>query len=253
MPHTVWTGAINFGLVNVPVKATVATREKRVRFVQLHGEDGERIHYKRTCDEHGEVPNEEIVKGHPVGRDEYVVVTDEELDALAPEKTKTIDIEDFVALSEVDPVYFDKTYHLEPEPTGAKAYRLLVEAMNETGRVAIGRFVMRNKEHLVALRTWGDSLVMEMLHFHDEVTPPEPHEAKAPGEREKEMAVRLVENLSKPFDPAAYHDTHRERLEEFLEAKALGATIKVPEARRGEAIEDLEKALEASLAEVKGR
>lgn len=253
MPRAIWSGAISFGLVNIPVKANVATRDHRIKFVQLHEADGERIRYQRTCAEHGEVPYEQIVKGHPVGRGEYVVVTDEELGSIEPEKSHTIEIEDFVALEEVDPIYFDRTYHLVPDGAGAKAYRLLVEAMEETGQVAIGRFVLRAKEHLVALRTLDGALVMELLHYADEVELPEKPETKEPTKKEQQMAVRLIKSLTKKFEPQRYEDRFQQRLQEFVEAKAEGQTVKVEEAPRGTVIEDLEKALEKSLQEVKGR
>lgn len=251
--RAIWSGAISFGLVNIPVKATVATRDHRVKFVQLHGDDGERIRYQRTCAEHGEVPYQEIVRGHAVGRGEYVVVTDEELEALEPERTHTIEIEDFVSLQDIDPIYFEKSYHLVPDKAGAKAYRLLVEAMDETGKAAIGRFVLRAKEHLVALRTMDGALAMEILYYADEVEPPQKAEGKAPTKKEKEMAVRLIKSMSKKFDAKRYKDEFQERLQQFIEAKAEGETIKVEEAPRGTVIEDLEKALEKSLQKVKRR
>lgn len=251
MPRAIWKGAISFGLVNIPVKATVATRDHRLKFVQLHEADGERIRYTRTCAEHGEIPYEEIIKGHQVGRGEFVVVTEDEMASLEPEKTNTIEIEDFVDLADIDPVYYEKAYNLEPDGTASRAYRLLVEAMMETNRAGIGRFVMRSKEHLVALRAKDGVIVMEILHYADEVETPEPPEAKAPAKKEKEMAVKLIKSMSTDFDPSAYEDEFSRRLEAFIKAKAEGKTIKVPEARPGTVIEDLEKALEQSLQEVK--
>lgn len=256
--HTVWSGAISFGLVHVPVKAKAATRQKDIRFVQLHEEDGERIKMRRVCPEHGEVPYEEIVRGYPLGKHEYIVVTDEEFAALEPDRQETIEIEDFVELSEVDPVYFEKSYHLVPEQGGVKAYRLLADALRDTSKVAIGRFVMRNKEHLVAIRVWGEGLVMEMLHFHDEVLPfsdvAEDLQGKDPTKKEREMATRLVESLSGPFEPEQYKDTFRKRMLDMLEGKAEGATVRsVPRAKDKEPIDDLEKALEASLRRLAGQ
>lgn len=255
MAHTVWSGAISFGLVNIPVKAKVATRDRSIRFVQLHEQDGERIRMQRTCPEHGPIPYEEVTKGHPVGKSEFVVVTKDEISALEPEKADTIEIEAFVKLEEVDPVYFDKTYHLVAEAAGGKAYQLLVDALEDTGRVAIGRFVMRNKEHLVALRTWEGHIVMETLYFHDEVVPPDEvtEEAKlrAPSKKEEEMAVKLIETLATEFDPLEYEDTFRNRLLELIEAKAQGSTVQVKERPREVVIEDLEAALEKSLQEIK--
>lgn len=255
MAHTVWSGAISFGLVNIPVKAKVATRDRSVRFVQLHAPDGERIRMQRTCAEHGEVPYEEVTKGHPVGKGEYVVVTKEELESVEPEKADTIEIEAFVKLAEVDPVYFHKTYHLVPDQAGGKAYQLLVDALEATDRIALGRFVMRNKEHLVALRTWSSHIVMETLYFHDEVVQPEDVaedvKVRKPSGKEEDMAVRLVESLATEFDPAKYEDTFRQRVEDLIQAKAEGGTFHVEERAREPVIEDLEAALEKSLQEIK--
>lgn len=259
MPQTIWSGAIAFGLVNVPVKLVAATRDHGVHFVQLHGEDAERIRMKRTCPEHGEVPFDEVVKGYKVSPSEYVVVTQEELDTLEPEKTRTIDIEGFVELKEVDPLYFDRAYHLVPSETAGKAYRLLLEAMEASKRTALGRFVLRNREHVVAIRPYGGRLVLQVLRHADELIPVTvAHEGtaepKKPSPREREMAKKLVDSLSMEFDPAAFKDDYRERVLELVERKAKGETITVHEPeRRTPAVQDLEKALERSLQDVAGR
>jgi DNA end-binding protein Ku len=246
--RAVWSGAIGFGLVHIPVKATVATRDKSVRFVQLHGEDGERIRYQRHCPEHGEIPYDEIVRGYPLGGDQYVVVEDEEFQALLPGQDKTIRVEDFVELEAVDPLFFGKSYYLLADGSG-RAYRLLVEAMQETKRVAIGRFVLRAKQHLVAIRPWREGLVLELLHFADEVEEPPPVEAAAPTKKEQAMAVQLVESMSAPFDPGKYKDEFRERLLEMIEEKSAGRIYR-PREKEAAPILALEEALEKSLAEV---
>lgn len=250
MGRAVWSGAISFGLVHVPVKATVATRDHSIRFKQLHEADGEPIRYARMCPEHGEVPYEEVVKGHPVGGGQYVVVTPQELAGLAPEKSAAIEVEAFTNLAAIDPIYFEKAYHLAPDGSG-RPYRLLAEAMQHTGKVAIGRFVMRSKEHLVVLRPYQQGLLMELLHFADEVVEPEAFEAKQPTEKERTMATTLVERLSAPFDAEAYEDDFQTRLQAFIEGKAQGRTAQ-PTVETPTTIDDLETALEASLAKVAG-
>src|SRR5271165_2383391 len=174
MPRSIWTGTISFGLVMVPVKLYSAVSRRSVRFHQLSGRTGVRIAQKRVDPQTGEeVPYEDIVKGYEIAPDRYVVVGPDELEALEPKKTKTIEIEDFVELSEIDPVYYDHPYYLAPGPGGAKAYRLLLEAMRETGKVAIARVVIRSKEQLVAIRPMGDVLGMATMLFADEVLAPD--------------------------------------------------------------------------------
>ncbi len=256
MPQTVWSGAVSFGLVNVPVKLVSATRDRAVRFSQLHGNDGEKIRMKRTCPEHGEIPYDEVVKGYAVGKHEFVVVTPEELSSLEPEKGRTIDIEEFVDLSEVDPVFYNKPYHLVPDETGSKAYHLLLAAMEETGMAGVGRFVLRNREHLVVLRPLEGALVLETLRFHDEVVSPETAlseapKKKEPAKKELDMAVRLVKELAAAWDPSKYEDEFRDKVLKLVEKKKSGETVKItPPAQEGPVTEDLEKALEKSLSEI---
>lgn len=256
MPQTVWSGAVSFGLVNVPVKAVSATRDRSVRFSQLHKEDGERIRMKRTCPEHGEVPYDEVVKGFPVSKNEYVVVTKEDVESLEPEKSRMIEIEDFVDVGEVDPVYFRKPYHLIPDETGSKAYHLLLSAMEETGMAAVGRFVLRNREHLVVLRPVEGALVMETMRFEDEVVDPssvmeDAPRPRQPNKKELEMAVRLVRELSGQWEPEKYEDTFREAILDLVEKKRRGETVKVkPHEEEERVTRDLEKALEDSLAQI---
>jgi DNA end-binding protein Ku len=255
-----WSGAISFGLVNVPIKLYSAVSKKTVRFHQLNGETGNRIQQKRVDPETGEeVTYDQIVKGYELTRDSYVIVKPEELDALDPEKTRTIDIEDFVDLEDIDPVYYDHPYYLVPDKGAAKAYGLLLNAMKESGKVAIARVVIRSKEQLVAIRPAGEILMMETMIFHDEVVPhdeieelPDAKELKA-SDRELKMAQQLIDSLSSEFEPERYHDEYREKVLELIERKAQGEEIAVqPEAPAPARVPDLMAALEASLAAVKG-
>ena len=259
MPRSIWSGAISFGLVNVPVKLFTATSPKTVRFHQLNEKTGVRIQQKRVDPSTGEeVPFDQIVKGYELTRDRYVVVKPEELESLAPEKTRTIDIEDFVELSDIDPIYFDHAYYLVPDKGAAKAYGLLLEAMRQSGKVAIARVVLRSKEQLVAIRAADDVLVMETMIFHDEVVSPDnldelpAAEERNVTERELNMARQLVDSLTSEFDPTRYRDEYREKVLDLIERKAAGEEIVVqPEAPAPAKVPDLMAALEASLAAVK--
>ncbi|MEA2441631.1 MAG: end-binding protein Ku [Thermoleophilaceae bacterium] len=253
MPRSIWTGAISFGLVNVPVKLYSAVSKKTVRFHQLHEKDGVRIQQKRVCPADGdEVSYDEIVKGYEITPDQYVVVTPEELEAIEPRKTKTIDIEDFVDLENIDPIFYDHPYYLLPGTGAAKPYKLLVTAMEDAGKVAIARVVIRQKEQLVAIRPTGDILTMETMNFADEVIPHDKFD-EAPGaevdtnKREVDMARQLIESLSADFDPSKYHDTYRERVLELIERKAEGKEIAVQPAEEPQEVPDLMAALEASV------
>ena len=262
MPRSIWTGAISFGLVTVPVKLYSAINRKNVRFHQLNGKSGVRIAQKRVDPQSGdEVPYEDIVKGYEIASDRYVVIEPGELEALAPKKTKTIEIEDFVELSEIDPIYYDHPYYLAPGPGGAKPYRLLLDAMAQTGKVAIARVVIRSKEQLVALRPMGDALGMATMIFADEVLPTdsieeigEVTEVKTT-KRELEIAEQLVESLAGDFEPEKYTDSYREQVLDMIERKAQGETIAVqpePEDLTAPA-PDLMGALKASLEAVRER
>ena len=255
-----WSGAISFGLVNVPIKLYSAVSKKTVRFHQLNGETGNRIAQKRVDSVSGEeVPYENLVKGYELTRDSYVLINPDELDALDPEKSRTIDIEDFVDLAEIDPIYYDHPYYLVPDKGAAKAYGLLLNAMQQSGRVAIARVVLRSKEQLVAIRPGQDGsvLMMETMIFADEVVPredldglPEADELKV-SDREIQMAQQLIESLVTDFEPSRYKDEYREKVLELIEAKAAGAEIVAqPEAPQPTAVPDLMAALEASLAAV---
>jgi DNA end-binding protein Ku len=259
MARSIWSGAISFGLVNVPVKLFSAVSRKTVRFNQLNAETGNRIQQKRVDPETGEdVPYESIVKGFELTKDRYVIVTPDELDALDPERTRTVDIEDFVDLADIDPIYYDHPYYLVPDKGAAKAYGLLLNAMEASGKVAIARVVLRSKEQLVAIRPAGELLMMETMIFHDEVVPrddlddlPDTKELKA-SDRELKMAQQLIDSLSSEFEPERYHDEYREKVLELIERKASGEEIAVqPEAPAPAKVPDLMAALEASLAAVK--
>jgi DNA end-binding protein Ku len=257
-----WTGAISFGMVTVPVKLYSAIDRKSVRFHQLSGRTGTRIAQKRVDPQSGEeVPYEEIVKGYEIARDRYVVIEPGELEALEPKKTRTIEIEDFVELSQIDPIFYDHPYYLAPAAGGVKPYRLLVEAMRATGKVAIARVVIRSKEQLVALRPIGDALGMATMIFADEIIPPdrieeidEAAEVKTT-KRELDMAKQLVDSLAGGFEPSRYHDTYRQQVLELIERKAQGEEIAVqpPPEEVAEPAPDLMSALKASLEAVKTR
>jgi DNA end-binding protein Ku len=261
MARSIWSGNISFGLVNVPVKLFSAVSRKTVRFHQLNAETGNRIAQKRVDPETGdEVPYEQIVKGFELTRDRYVVVKPDELEALDPERTRSIDIEDFVDLDDIDPIYYDHPYYLVPDKGAAKAYGLLLNAMEASGKVAVARVVLRSKEQLVAIRPAGELLMMETMIFHDEVVShedldglPDAKQLKAT-DRELKMAQQLIDSLSGPFEPSRYHDEYREKVLDLIERKAQGEEIAVqPEAPKPAKVPDLMAALEASLAAVRDR
>jgi DNA end-binding protein Ku len=257
MPRAIWSGAISFGLVNIPVKLYSAVSRKTVRFHQIDAESGQRIRQQRVNPGSGEeVPYEQIVKGYEISPDRYVTITPEELEALEPQKTRTIDIEQFVDLEQIDPIYYDHPYYLAPDKGAAKAYKLLLDAMEEADKVAIARVVIRSKENLVALRSYGGAITMETMLFPDEVTQPESIEelAAVDGDvkttkRELDMAKQLIESLSGDFKPDEYTDQYRERVLDLIERKAAGETITIeePVAEKKE-VPDLMAALEASIA-----
>jgi DNA end-binding protein Ku len=259
MPRAIWSGAISFGLVNVPIKLYSATSPKTVRFHQLHARDGVRIQQKRVCPADGEeVPYEELVKGFEIAPDRYVIVRQEELDALDPRHTKTIDIESFVELSDIDPVYYDSAYHVAPATGGAKPYALLLSAMEEAGKVAIGRFVLRTRQQICALRPADGVLMLSTMLFGDEVNSPERLDeleglADVEATRaEVAMAEQLIASLSVPFDAAAYRDEYRERVLDLIDRKAAGEEVAVqPAAAAPAPVPDLMAALEASVAAVR--
>jgi DNA end-binding protein Ku len=263
MPRSIWTGAISFGLVTVPVKLYSAVNRKTVRFNQLNAQTGSRINQKRVDASTGEeVAYEDLVKGYEISSDRYVVIEPAELDAVEPKKTKTIDIEDFVDLEDIDPIYYDHPYYLAPGAGGAKPYVLLMQAMRETNKVAIAKVVIRSKESLVAIRPMAEHDVLEMatMLFADEIVDPEriddipSAEDVAINERELEIAEQLVESLAADFEPEKYKDTYREAVLAMIEKKAAGEEIAVqPEAEEAAPVPDLMSALKASLDAVRER
>ena len=260
MPRAMWSGSISFGLVNIPVKLYSAVSKKTVRFHQIDAESGGRVRQKRVGPDGDEIPYEQIVKGYEIGPDRYVTITPEELESLEPEKTRTIDIEDFVDLDDIDPIFYDHPYYLAPDTGAAKAYRLLVDAMDESGKVAIARVVLRSKEHLVAIRPRSGVLAMETMLFADEVIPPDAlDELSTDGEvktsdRELEMAKQLIDSLTADFEPEKYRDEYRERVLDMIERKAQGETVVIETpAEEPAKVPDLMAALEASIASAKGQ
>jgi DNA end-binding protein Ku len=265
MPRSIWTGAISFGLVTVPVKLYSAVNRKTVRFNQLNQKTGSRINQKRVDASTGEeVAYEDLVKGYELSPDRYVLIEPGELESVEPKKTKTIDIEDFVDLDEIDPIFYDHPYYLAPAAGGAKPYRLLLEAMRETNKVAIAKVVIRQKESLVAIRPMGEGedevLGMATMLFADEVVDPArlddlpSADEVETSDRELAIAKQLVESLAGEFEPGKYRDTYRDAILEMIEKKAAGEEIAVqPETEEAAPVPDLMSALKASLDAVRER
>lgn len=260
MARALWSGSISFGLLNVPVKLYSAVARKNVSFRELRQSDGSRVRHKRVAESDGEeVSYEEIVKGYEVSPEQYVVITRDELEALNPKKTRAIEIEDFVSLDEIDPIYFDHPYYLGPDKGAERAYALLVKAMEDERKVAIGRFVLRNRESLAALRPMDGVLTLTTMRFADEVVAPDelgeivPDDVEKPKKRELDMAKQLVGQLESKFEPDKYRDEYREELLSMIERKAEGADVveTVSEAPKPTRAPDLMAALEESLAAVK--
>jgi DNA end-binding protein Ku len=262
MPRSLWTGSLSFGLVNVPVALITAVRDLDLHFTQLHAKDGAPIEVHRYCiKEDVEVPYEEIAHGYECGDGEQVIVTDLELEAIEPRKTRTIDIEQFVDLQDVDPIYFDHPYFLVPasDDDGAtRAYRLLTEVMRQTERAALGRFVMRAKEYLAMVRARDGVLTLTTMLFADEVRPTKGVEAATqkahkPTPKQVNAAVAVIEELSEEWKPERYKDRYRDRLRAVVNRKRKGETIKGPKtAKAPQPAPDLMEALERTLAEMKG-
>jgi DNA end-binding protein Ku len=253
VPQAIWTGSISFGLVTVPVRLVSATRSQDVRFNQLEAATGSRIRYRRVSEQTGEeVPNDQIVKGYELENGHYVVLDNDELAALKPSASRMIEIEDFVDLSEIDPVYFEQPYYLVPDKDAAKAYRLLSRIMEDENKVAVGRFVLRSKEALVAIRPIDGMLCLETMRYADEVLSVDREQVDSeaePSERELDMARQLVSTLAGEFDPEKYRDEYREEVLALIDRKAAGEEIVAPAAPEEPAkVLDLMAALEASLA-----
>jgi DNA end-binding protein Ku len=255
MARSIWKGSLSFGLVNVPVGLYPATNDKTLHFHQLEDGTSDRIRYKKVNERTGkEVPADKIVKAMDLGGEEYVVVTDEELAEAEPEKSHTIDIEGFVDLADIDPIYFRSTYYLAPQAdSGTKAYQLLREAMDAAGKIGLATFVMRNKEYLVAIRPEPNVLALETMYFADEIRDPSaelPHltDRSQVKPKEKDMAETLIDSLAEKWDPAEHHDTYREHVQGMIEEKAAGneTVTHAPLEQEGKVI-DLLEALQASV------
>jgi DNA end-binding protein Ku len=262
MARAIWSGSISFGLLNVPVKLYSAVARRGISLREIRESDGARIRHRRVAEgTDEEVPYEKIHKAFEITSGNYVPITKDEMAALAPEKTRAIEVKDFVDLEEIDPIYFDSPYYLGPAEGAEKAYSLLASAMERSGKVAIARFVFRNKEHLAALRSEGGVLTLTTMRFADEVVPPGelddvlPAEQPKVAKKEVEMAEQLIDSLTSEFDPSAYRDEYREELMSLIERKAEGKEIVTSEAPEPQATRapDLMAALEESIAAVKGR
>jgi DNA end-binding protein Ku len=263
MLRAIWSGTISFGLLNVPVKLYSAVARRGISLREIRESDGARIRHRRVAEgTEEEVPYGEIVKAFEVTPERFVPLSKDEMSALAPEKTRAIEVQDFVDLDQIDPIYFDSPYYLGPAEGAEKAYSLLARAMQESGKVAIARFVFRNKEHLAALRPGDGVLTLTTMRFADEVVPPSELEDVLPSgkpkvaKQEVEMAERLIESLTREFDPSAYRDEYREQLLGLIERKAEGKEVlAAPQAEepKATAAPDLMSALEESIAAVKGK
>lgn len=257
--RAIWKGSISFGLVNIPIGLYSATRKEDLSFRQLREGDLSQIRYKRVAEADGdEVPWEKIVKGYEYEKGQFVVVTDEDFEKAAPEASQSIDITDFVELSEIDPIFFDKPYYLEPQKGGKKAYALLRETLKQTGRVGIAKVVIKTREHLAAVKPKGDALVLELMHFPEEVLDAGgldlPREEEI-GKKELDMAKTLVETMSGEWEPEKYKDEYREKLIKLIEEKVARGGEAAPSAkatpRKATNVVDLVEVLQRSLAESK--
>ncbi len=262
MARSLWTGSLSFGLVNVPVSVIAAVRDQDLHFRQMHKKDGAPIDVQRWCaKENSEVPFEEITRGYELDDDRLITISDLELEAIEPRKTRTIEIEQFAELDEIDPIYFDHPYFLVPageDDGAARAYRLLAQVMHDSGRVAIGRFVMRAKENLALIRSDGQALSLSTAVFQEEIRPTKGIETASakthkPPRKQLDAAVAVIEELSGDWDPADFKDDYRVRLQRVVQRKRKGKTIKAPKReKQPEQPPDLMAALERSLEELRG-
>ncbi len=257
--RAIWKGSISFGLVNIPIGLYPATRAERVSFRQLRSDDLSPIRYKRVAEADGhEVPWEKIVKGYEYEKGQFVVLTDDDFDKVMPEATQSIDILEFVDLAEIDPMFFDTPYFLEPQKGGKKPYALLRDTLKETGKVGIARVVLKTKQHLAAVKPKEESLVLELMHFPDELLEPEgldiPRDEQL-GKKEMDMAKSLVETMTGKWDPNEFHDQFRERLEKLIQEKVKSGGKELPgtrsKAKPATNVVDLVAVLQKSLAESK--
>ena len=261
MARAIWSGSINFGLLNVPVRMYSAVSRRNIALREIRASDSSRIKHRRVAEgTDEEVPYDEIIKAYELTPGQYVPLTKEEMGALAPEKTRAIEVQDFVDLDQIDPIYFDSPYYLGPADGAEKAYSLLAKAMASSGKVAIAHFVLRNKENLAAIRSDGNVLTLTTMRFADEVVPVAeldilPEKAAKPAKKEQEMAEQLIDSLSTDFEPGAYRDEYREQLLALIERKAEGKEIVASDAETPKATKapDLMAALEESIAAAQGK
>jgi DNA end-binding protein Ku len=260
MARAIWSGTISFGLLNVPVRMYSAVARRNIALREIRESDSARIKHRRVAEgTDEEVPYENIVKAYELSPGQYVPLSKDEMAALAPEKTRAIDVQDFVDIEEIDPMYFDSPYYLGPADGAEKAYSLLANAMESSGKAAIARFVFRNKEHLSAIRASDGVLTLTTMRFHDEVVPPSelddafPDKKQKVAKKEQQMAEQLIDSLSTEFEPNQYRDEYREQLLALIEQKAEGKEIVAPEAEAPKETKapDLMAALEESIAAVK--
>ena len=258
MPRAMWSGAISFGLVNIPIRLHSAVSRKSVHFNQIDTRSGARIQYRKVSAADGEeVPSEQIAKGYQLSSGEYVLVGDDELGALDPEASRSIDIEQFVDLDEIDPIFYDSAYYVAPDKAAKKPYALLTRAMEEQNKVAIARFVMRSKQYLAALRPKDGVLVMSTMVYADEVNDPaelvgEDVTEEEVSDRELKMASQLVESLTEPFEPERFEDNYRNQVLDLIDRKAAGEEIvAAPTPVAEDKVVDLMAALEASVRDAK--
>jgi DNA end-binding protein Ku len=262
MARAIWSGSISFGLLNVPVKLYSAVARRGIALREIRESDSARIKHRRVAEgTDEEVPYEKIIKAYEITKDRYVPLSKDELASLDPKKTRAIEVQDFVDIAEIDPIYFDSPYYLGPADGAEKAYSLLAQALERSGKVAIARFVFRNKEHLAAIRPGDGVLTLTTMRFADEVVPPEelddvlPTEKPKIGKREVEMAEQLIDSLTRDFDPTLYRDEYREELLAMIERKAAGEDVVAApqEDREPTKAPDLMAALEQSIADVRSK
>jgi len=254
-----WKGAITFGLISIPVRLYSAVSEKSLKFHLMHSEDGGRIKYERVCTKCGKkVSWDDLVKGYEYSKDHYVTFSEDELESLDVDSIRAIDVVAFVPLTDIDPIYFNKTYYVAPEAAGLKAYRLLADALEAEGQVGVAKVALRDKEHLATVRLKDDVFVLETMHWPDEIRAPEFEELDKKikiSDAEVKMARQLIEQLSSSFDPSEFADEYRAKLEELVQAKVEGAEVTVaaePEEEPTKVV-DLMDALKASVEEAKKR
>lgn len=260
MAHAIWTGSINFGLVTIPIKLFTAVRENELHFNMLHAIDNGRISFQRVCNVCGKkVEWNDIVKGYEYEKEHYVIVSDKDLKEANVEATQSIDIVQFVNLNEINPMHFEKPYYLEPEKKGKHAYALLRDALAKSGKVGIARVVIKTREHLAAVKPQGDALILEIMHFADEIVDasgfdfPKANEKVPPAEMK--VAMMLIDTMAAPFDPEEFHDKYREDVMAMIEARAQGKAMKKApkKAAASSKLVDLMDVLQQSLKETKVR